>query len=76
MDEALAPDGSRHGPALRKRLSGLLVQTGLGHVKAGREDAARETFEEALEYDAGNRQALEQLNRLRAAAAPSPAAPR
>ncbi len=76
VDEALAPDGSRHGPALRKRLSGLLVQTGLGHVKAGREDAARETFEEALEYDAGNRQALEQLNRLRAAAAPSPAAPR
>jgi pSer/pThr/pTyr-binding forkhead associated (FHA) protein len=76
VDEALAPDGSRHGPALRKRLSRLLVQTGLEHVKAGRQDAARETFEDALEYDAGNRQALEQLNRLRAAAAPSPAAPR
>lgn len=70
LDEALAPEGSQHGPQLRKRLAGLLVQAGLGHARAGREAEARTAFEEALKHDAGNRQALEGLNRLRAAGGP------
>jgi tetratricopeptide (TPR) repeat protein len=70
LDEALSHGLSKHGPQLRKRLAELHVQEGSAHAKGGRVDAARTAFEEALKYDADNREAREGLRQLRPAAAP------
>ncbi|QSQ27833.1 FHA domain-containing protein [Pyxidicoccus parkwayensis] len=70
VDEALAAGRSRHGPQLRKQLADLHVQAGTAHGRAGRVDAARASFEQALKYDAGHREAREQLEKLSPSAAP------
>ena len=70
LDEALASGRSQHGPQLRKRLADLHVQAGAAHDKAGRVNAARESYELALRYDADHREAREQLARLSPAAVP------
>lgn len=62
-DEELAPGGSKHGPQLRKQLAELYVKAGTAHARAGRAAEARGAFEQALKYDAGNREALERLGR-------------
>ncbi|MFP2958292.1 FHA domain-containing protein [Myxococcus sp. 1LA] len=70
VDDALAQGWSKHGPPLRKQLSRLHVQVGAEHAAAGRVDAARAAFEQALKHDTSNREAREQLGRLTGASAP------
>ncbi|AEI66065.1 FHA domain-containing protein [Corallococcus macrosporus] len=70
VDDALAHGWSRHGPPLRKQLSRLHVQAGVEHAAAGRGDAARAAFEQALKHDTSNREAREQLGRLTGASVP------
>ncbi|MFP2933884.1 nuclease PIN, partial [Pyxidicoccus sp. 3LG] len=70
VDHALAQGWSKHGDSLRKRLSQLHVKQGLEHARAGETSEARAAFEQAVKYDAGNREAHERLGRLSSAAAP------
>lgn len=64
VDQELSHGWSVQARKLRKQLGQLHVLTGVGHVKAGSRDAARESFELALKYDASNARAKAELKKL------------
>ncbi|MBN8231608.1 FHA domain-containing protein [Corallococcus macrosporus] len=64
LDQELAHGWSRQGVSLRRQLAGLYVRTGQDAVRAQRFADAREAFAAALQHDADNAEAREQLAAL------------
>ncbi|WP_375760493.1 FHA domain-containing protein [Corallococcus exercitus] len=68
LDQELSQGWSRQGAGLRRQLAGLYVRTGQDAVRAQRFADAREAFTAALQHDADNAEAREQLAALAAQA--------
>lgn len=64
VDQALSQAGAARTTQLRKQLARLYTQLGQEQLKTGAEEAARESFQRALEYDPSNTWARSELQAL------------